>query len=144
MTKAELHAEIATKTGFVTIAGDNKSPEVLPAPYEKRYVEVMVDNEDGTANTVRVSYLYNTDTDDAKYFALEPEGFVKESANVKKQKALEDYLAANYEAYFINRADLTNNWAEADVYTLDTGNLTKKTVLVYKKGTNPITDMDVI
>ena len=56
----------------------------------------------------------------------------------------ETYLSGKYAAHFINRFDLNQNLAEADVYTLAAGKLTRKTVLVFKKGTNPITDLDVV
>lgn len=35
-------------------------------------------------------------------------------------------------------------WAEADVFTLSTGKLAKKSVIVYQQGNNPIAHLDVI
>jgi len=71
---------------------------------------------------------------------LQPE----ENMEAKKMSALTNYLASNFVAYFVNRADLTNNWAEADVYEISGSQLVQNTIMVYKIGNNPITHKTVI
>ena len=121
--------------------GTNDSPG---GDLEKRHVVVETQNEDGTVGIYNIFYLHNKTTDVAKFYNAEPEILTNVSNDEKKLKALKNYLAGKYQAYFIGRYDLVNNWAEADVFSLNAQKLEMKSVLVFKKGSNPINDIDVV
>lgn len=153
MNKTELLQAVAAKPGFVRIASDNLAQDTIQGdPVQKRYLSVEHNNTDGTAGITHVFYLQDTSSNQdeklqtVKYYNVEPASFdVRElTAEAKKQAALETYLKGKYAAYFLGRVDLTNNWAEADVFTLNAGTLTRKSVLVYKQGGNRINDIDVV
>jgi hypothetical protein len=145
MTKAQLIAAVQAKTGFVSIIKDELARDHVPGDtIEKRFLYVNHINADSTAGKKYVYYLHDTVNDTAWFYNVE-EALDNRSVSSDQQKldALQDYLKINFNAYFVNRFDITNQWAEADVYTLNTGKLTKKTVIVYKNGTNPIAHLDV-
>lgn len=147
MTKSELLALIATKTGYTRTISDKLAPDSIAGDtVEKRHIVVEHTNSDGTAGITNVYYLLDTTSDQAKFYNAEPEAFDFQELSVvaKKQEALEKYLKGKYNAYFLSRVDLVNNWAEVDVFTLTTGKLVKKSILVFKQGNNPINDLDVI
>jgi hypothetical protein len=146
MDKEGLIAQLKSKNGFMSILEDSLSSDSKSADIEKRYMLVEHQNADGTVGTTSVYYLFNTKTGEAKFYNIVPNSFDSRetSPDMVKQQALEAYLKAKYNAYFIGRTDFVNNWAEADVFTLTTGKLVKKKVLVYKQGVNPIADIDVV
>lgn len=153
MTKAELLAAVGAKKGFVRVISDNLAPDTVPNDaVQKRYLLVETLNADGTAGITHVFYLQDTSSNQdenlqtSKFYNVEPQALDNKELSVmdKKREALETYLKGKYAAFFLGRVDLTNNWAEADVFTLAAGKLTKKSVLVFKQGTNPINDVDVI
>lgn len=144
MTKQEFLTKVQSKPGFVRIVSDSIAPDSRDSEVDKKFLTVQVQNEDGTNNYVNVFYTENKATLDVNFFALEPVSFTKETDNQKKQDALETYLKGKYAAFFITRFDFQNNWAEADVYVQGDGNVSKKTVLVFKRGANPITDVDIV
>lgn len=154
MNKQELKTALGAKKGFVRIIEDTLAPDSIPTdPMQKRYFTVEHVNTDGTAGITYVYYLQDTgsnnneDLQACKYYNTEPANFDNNepTAEAKKQTLLEDYLNTKYDAWFLNRVDLQNNWAEADVYKYNatTKVLDKKTVVVYKKGTSPIADVQV-
>lgn len=146
-TKNELISLIQSKKGFVRIVSDELANDAIPNdPVEKRVVQVEHSNTDGTAGITNVFYLHDTANDVAKFYNTEPVAFdVNElNAMAKKQEALENYLKGKYDAYFLGRTDLVNNWAEADVFSVVAGKLNRKSILVFKKGANPISDIDVV
>lgn len=147
MLKQELLDAVAAKKGFVSIAKDDVAPDnVQGDEIEKRYLYVNHTNADGTMGKTFVFYLHNTTTDEAWFYNDEPENVDQKEPNSEQKKldALAAYMKTNFDAYFIGRFDTTNNWAEADVFMLAAGKLTKKSVLVFKKGTNPINHLEVV
>lgn len=147
MTKAEFLTKVQAKPGFHSIISDEVAQDnIIGDPIEKRVLYINHINADGTRGKTFVYYLYETATDTASFYNVEVEALDAKEPNTDQKKidALEAYLGGKYAAYFINRFDLRQNLAEADVYTLAAGKLTKKTVLVYKRGANPIADADVI
>lgn len=147
MTKAQFLTAVQSKVGFHSIIEDKLAPDnVAGDPIEKRYLYINHTNADGTMGKTFVYYLLDTVNDVASFYNVEREALdVKEpTAENKKYDALQNYLKANFNAYFIGRFDPINNWAEADTYKLETGKLTKKTVIVYKQGANPISHLEVV
>lgn len=147
MTKAELVTRVEAKKGFHSIIEDKIAPDNTPGdPIEKHFFYVNHLNADGTMGKTYLFYLYNPATDEAWFYNTETETIdAKEpTTDQKKIEAFNAYLAGKYEAFFIERMNLPQNWVEADVFTLNTGKLTKKKVIVRKKGTNPIVDIDVV
>lgn len=146
MTKAQFLAKVQAKPGFHSIISDEAaSDNIVGDPIEKRYLYINHTNADGTMGKTFVYYLLETATNTASFYNVEAEALdAKEpTTNQKKLDVLTTYLGAKYAAFFVNRYDLNQNLAEADVYTLTAGKLVKKTVLVFKKGANPISDLDV-
>lgn len=147
MTKAQFITAVQGKTGFGSIIQDNLAPDNLAGDViEKRYLYINTVNTDGTAGKTYVYYTLDTQADVASFYNVAPDSFDTKgvSPDGAKLNALTAYLKANFNAYFIGRIDFANNWAEADVFTLTTGKLVKKAVIVFKQGANPITHLDVI
>lgn len=147
MKKAQLKAQLETKKGFLSIVKDDVAPDnVAGDPIQKRFFYLNHVNADGTAGKTFVYYLHNTETDDAWFYNQEIESVdMKEaSSEQKKLTALENYLKANFDAYFVIRYDLNNLWAEADALKLTNGSLVASKVLVFKKGTSPIAHLTIV
>lgn len=141
MTKSQFIASVEAKSIFKSWA---KAPEIKEkiGDIEKWNGVAYISTPNGV-NLFDVWFIWDSVKDEAYWQnqdTLEPE---KNTESVKL-KALETYLKNNFNAYFLGRVDIVNNWAEADVYTLTTGKLVKKAVIVYKQGTNPISHLDVI
>lgn len=141
MTKAEFITSIEAKPNFIKWA---KAPTVVETigEIEKWNGLAYVTTADGK-NTVNVWFMVDTITGDADWQTqdtLEPE----KNTLTTKQRSLEAYLKANFNAFFIGRIDFENNWAEADVYKITNGKLVKSTVLVYKDNSNVVTHVDII
>lgn len=147
MTKAQLKTQIESKKGFHSIIADEISPDnVQGDPIEKRYFYVNHTNADGTMGKTFMYYLHDTANDVATFFNDEIEALDarEATANEKKIQALTNYLKANFNAYFVIRIDTTNNWAEADVFKLSSGNLVASKVMVFKTGNNPISHLNIV
>lgn len=148
MTKSELIAAVQAKKGYVATLSDTKTPDSPTGNKEKRMLVAETLNSDGTKGMYNVFYVHNTETDEAWFYNVEPEALdTKEpSAPQVVINALNDYCKANFSAYFLipDRIDPTNKWAVVEAYILNAGNLEKKNVMVYKKGTNPITHIDIV
>lgn len=143
MTKEQFIASVESKPNFIKWASAPVLIETI-GDIEKHSGVAYITTPDGT-NTFNVWFCVDKTTGEASWQnrdQLEPE---KNSYEVKR-RALETYLKANFNAYFVvaGRVDYDNNWAEAEVFTLTTGKLTKKNVLVYKQGNNPISHLDII
>jgi hypothetical protein len=146
MTKTQLQAQLEAKKGFVSIIKDALAPDhVAGDPIEKRFWYVNHTNADGTAGKTYVYYLHDTQNDTAWFYNQEIEAVdAKEpSAEQKKLNALQSYLKATFDAFFIVRFDLINNWAEADVFKLTNGQLVQSKVLVFKRESNPIAHLTI-
>jgi len=146
MTKEQLQAVIEAKVGFVSIIKDEEaSDNVAGDIVRKRYFYVNHTNADGTAGKTYVYYLLNTNTNEAWFYNTAPEALdIKEpTTDTVKINALNEYLKSNFNAYFVNRVDVVNNWAEADVFTLVSGSLQKKAVIVYKPTVGNINHLEV-
>lgn len=147
MTKAEFITKVQAKPGFHSIISDEASQDnIISDPIQKRRLYINHTNADGTMGKTFVYYLYDEKNDVASFYNVEVEALDAKEPNTDQKKidALQAYLNAKYAAFFINRFDLQQNIAEAEVYTLAAGKLTKKTVLVFKKGDNPISDAEVV
>lgn len=147
MNQAELINAVKAKKGFVRIIKDELAPDAIPTDKtQKRLLTIEHSNGDNTAGITYVYYLHDTENDVAKFYNVEPENLdnTELSLDLKKEHALKQYLGGKYAAYFIERTDYVNNWAEATVYVLAASKLTKKQVLVFKKGTSPISDLDIV
>jgi len=147
MTKQELQTAVEAKKGFLSIIKDELAPDHVPNdPIEKRFFYVNHTNTDGTAGKTFIFYLHDTVNDTAWFYNAETESVdTKEpTTEQKKLDALQSYLKSTFSAFFIIRCDLTNNWAEADTFTLVSGKLAAKKVLVFKVGTNPINHLEIV
>lgn len=138
MTLAEFYTNVENTPSFIKWVDEAVEIEAR-GNVKKMRRDALVNTKDGK-NIVGIWFIDN-DGDVAWQTTntLEP----KENTTQKKQAALEAYLSAQFNAYFINRADLDNNWAEADVYTVKSGVLEKSVVLVFKRGNNPISHLVV-
>lgn len=145
MTKSQLLTAIQGKTGYVATIADTLAPDSVGAK-QKRFLTVETLNADGTKGITNVFYIHDTGTDEAWFYNMEPVAFdnAVKPATVQAIEALENYCKANFDAYFIGRTDGVNKWAEVEAFVLNAGNLEKKNVLVFKKGTNPITHLNVV
>jgi hypothetical protein len=144
MKKSDLLAAVEAKIGFHSIIEDSVAPDNKPGDQiEKRYLYINHINADGTAGKTFVYYLHETATDDAWFYNVEVEAVDSKepSSDQKKLDALQAYLATTFDAYFVLKVDIKNNWAEAETFKLNAGALDRKNVLVFKKGNNPITHL---
>lgn len=146
MTKAELQAQLEAKKGFHSIIEDKLAPDHVQGDLiEKRYFYVNHTNADGTMGKTFVYYMHDVENDVASFYNVEPAAIdTKESSpETKELQLLENYLATNFAGFFIGRFDLNQKIAEADVFEASGTNLVQKKVLVYKKGSSPITHKEV-
>lgn len=147
MKKQEFLNQVAAKKGFHSIIKDDVAPDNVPNDsIEKRYLYVNHTNADGTMGKTFIYYLYDKEADNASFYNVEPEAVDQKepAADQKKLNALEAYLSANFNAFFVLRFDLNHNWAEADVFNLAAGKLTKSSVLVFKQEGKPINHLEII
>lgn len=147
MTKQQLLDAVAAKKGFHSIIEDRVAPDNIQGDtIEKRFLYVNHTNADGTMGKTFVYYLLDTANDVASFYNVEPESVdIKEpSVGQKKLDALENYLSSNFDAFFVVRYDLKNNWAEADTFKLSAGKLIAMKIIVFKKGNNPINHLEII
>lgn len=147
MTKAQLQSAVEAKKGFLSIIKDELAPDhVAGDPIQKRFFYVNHVNADGTAGKTFVYYLWDEANDTAWFYNVETESVdAKEpTTEQKKLNALQAYLKANFNAYFVIRFDFDNNWAEADVFKLTTGKLVASKVMVFKAGNNPISHLEIV
>jgi len=147
MTKEQFLTKVQSKLGFHSIIQDELAPDnVAGDSIEKRFLYVNHNNADGTMGKTFVFYLYDTVSDIASFYNTETPALDNQELpeNVKALKALETYLGAKYEAYFVIRYDIAQRIAEADVFTLTAGKLAQKKVLVFKKGASPVSDVDIV
>jgi hypothetical protein len=141
MTQEQFIASVEAKPQFIKWASLPVLAETI-GDVEKWHGIAYISTPDGT-NTYNVWFMVDSVSGEAtwqQFDTMEPEANV---ANAK-QKALVDYLKANFAGFFVNRADLENNWAEADVYAVSGQDLTKSTVLVFKQGSNPIAHRKIV
>lgn len=148
MKKEDLLTKVSQKNGFVQVIDDSVSPDNKENKlFEKRVLTVQTLNTDGTGGITYVYYMLGKKKDEAFFYNNEPATFdVNEDNNdTKKREALEEYLQAQFDAYFVRDLDLENNWAEATVYTKNSAGdtLQKQTVLVFKDGADPIKHLPV-
>lgn len=149
MTKQEFLAKVASKPGFHSIISDEFGKDHrIGDPIEQRCLYLNHTNGDGTMGKTYVYYIYDTANDVASFWNQEVEAFDMKEVNTlqKKVNALEAYLKANFDAYFLipEKVDIINNWAEGEAFTLNAGKLTRKKVLVFKKGANPISHLEIV
>lgn len=145
MTKSQLLTAVQGKAGYVATIADTLAPDSVGAK-QKRFLTVETLNADGTKGITNVFYIHDTGTDEAWFYNVEPIAFDKAvvSVGAQAEKALNDYCKATFDAFFVSRVDGVNKWAEVQAFVLNAGNLEKKNVLVFKKGANPITHLNVV
>lgn len=136
MTTAQFIAAVEAKPQFIKWATVPIMVEQVGL-IQKWNGVAFINTTDGT-NLFNVSFLVD-DAENATWQNLDTLTDAN-NTNTSKQIALATYLKTNFDAYFIERTDFENNWAIATVYKAGGApvTLTKSTVLVYKKGTNPI------
>lgn len=142
MTSQEFITSIEAKPLFIKWAEFPTVKEVIGTIQKwegKAYI-----NTGAGRNIFSVWFVEDTETNEAFWQnqdQLQPET----NPLPTKQTALENYLKANFDAYFLtSKLDLVNNWAEAEVLIFAAGKLTRKNVLVFKRGNNPITHLEII
>lgn len=148
MIKSDLITTVSSKDGFVAILSDELAPDSKDPVKEKRFFRIETLNDDGTKGIANVYYIHNKSTDEAWFYNIEPVSFKKSAVSVSEAAvdALENYCSTTFEAYFLipDRIDAVNRWAVVEAYVTGTGNLQKQTVLVFKKGTDPITHLEIV
>lgn len=141
MTKEQFIATVESKPQFIKWAAVPTQQEII-GDIEKWHGRAFITTVDGV-NVFEVWFIVDKATGEANWQnqdTLEPE----KNTQIKKLTALETYLKQNFDAFFVLRTDLNNNWAEADVYKLTNGNLVESKVLVFKKGISPISHLNII
>lgn len=140
MTTAEFIASVEAKPQFIKWAVAPVQ-QVVVGGVGKWEGTAYVRTPNGT-NLISVWFI----VDEAGQATWQNQDTIDPSKNVTsaKEDVLNAYLKATFVAHFILRADLTNNWAEADVYTISGTDLAKSTVLVFKQGANPITHRKIV
>lgn len=141
MTTAQSITAIEAKPHFIKWAQVPQMAEKL-GDVEKWHGIAYISTPDGT-NTYNVWFMNDTATNTATW---QQQDMLNPEANTAsaKETALKTYLKANFAGFFINRADLENNWAEAEVFTVSGQDLAKSTVLVFKQGSNPIAHRKIV
>lgn len=140
MTKSEFITAIETKPQFIKWVQVPRAVRDTNGVQE-HYGIAHMSTPDGTV-LKDIFFLVSAD-DTATWKETDVLDQTKTAKEVKLN-ALRAYLKANFEAFFITRMDLDNNFAEADVYTLSVTDLTPSRVIVYKRGATPITHRKVI
>lgn len=141
MTKSEFITSVEAKQNFIKWAQVPTTVETVGA-IEKCYGVAYITTPDGT-NLFNVWFLNDTATNTATWQnqdTLSPE----KNSDTVKLAALETYLKANFQAYFITKFDLVNNWAEAMVFQTSGADLARGSVLVFKVGNNPIAHKKIV
>lgn len=141
MTKEQFISAVEAKPNFIKWASAPALKETV-GDIEKWLGLAFVSTPDGV-NTFSVWFMVDKATGEANWQnvdTLEPE----KNVYAVKEKVLKNYLNSTFQAHFLLRVDLDNNWAEADVYEVSGQDLSKSTVLVFKKGNNPITHRKIV
>lgn len=141
MNKQEFITAVEAKPNFIKWAQTPIVKETV-GTIEHHHGRAYISTNDGT-QVFNVWFFVDTETGEANWQnqdTLDPDN----NANPAKTKALENYLTATFDAFFITKLDLVHNWAEAEVYKLAAGKLSKTTILVFKKGSNPINHLEVV
>lgn len=137
MNKQTFIANIEAKPNFKKWV---KTPEVhsTKGDIEHYHGEAYVSTPDGV-NITNVWFMVDKATGDAEWQTIDT---LTPEANtvVSKLKAMENYLANKYDAFFLKDVNTELGYAEAVVYSADSKVATKKTVLLYG---NPMIDVDV-
>lgn len=141
MTKAEFITAVEAKTQFVKWAVAPVLSETI-GEVEKWNGRAYITTADGV-NVFEVWFMVDSISGEANWQNQDTMD-ASESVSAKKMSALETYVAGAFDAYFVVRTDLDNNWAEVDVFKLTTGDLVASKVMVFKKGTNPITHLTIV
>ena len=141
MTKLQFIESVEVKPNFLKWAGvETLIEDGLLRKYRR---DAFVTTPDGFRNIVQVWYIEDTETGDTtfqNYDTLTP----AENTSTKAQAALSAYLKATFAAYRLLWADLENNFAEAEVFSITGNDLARSKVLVFKVGSNPITHRVIV
>lgn len=139
MLKQEFINSVLAEPSVISLLPGTEVIHETYGDYEKGSFRVLIVEPQGGQNFRDVWFIRNTKTDETGYQTLNTIDTKKNTYDARHDK-LEKYLGANFHAYFIIRANLEEFWAEADVFKLNADGLgvTKQTVLVFKKGANPI------
>lgn len=141
MTKEQFIASVEAKPQFIKWAVVPQLVETING-IETWHGRPYHTTPDGT-NIFNVWFHVDTATGEATWQNRDNMDAAN-NTNEKKLNALNTYMKTNFAGFFINRVDLDNNWAEADVYVVSGADLAKSTVLVFKNGPNPITHRKVV
>ena len=148
MIKQELLTKITKKVGFVAILKEDVSSDSIDLIKVKKYLMVETLNSDGTKGITNVTFIHNSETDEAWFYNVEPIVFDNQVKPVSQIiiDALNEYCLANFEAHFLipERIDAINQWAVVEAYILEAGKLKQSKVMVYKKGDDPIAHIEII
>ena len=149
MKKADIIAKIQGKVGIHSFVDDKPAPDNIQNDVlQKHYFLINNLNADGTMGKTYVYYLLDTVTGDCFFYNTEVETLdIKDSGTEQKRIInMKKYLENKYFAFFTGATYLEtgNAFIEATVFVLNVDKLTKKNVIVFKKGATPINDYDVI
>ncbi len=144
MTKQEFISSVEAKPNFIKWAQVPQLIETL-GDVQKWNGIAFITTDEGFTNTFNVWFMVDTATGNATWQnidTLEPSN----NATQASVDALTGYMKANFVAYFLvpGKVDVKNKWAEAEVFQVSGSDLTKKTILVYKQGANPITHKVIV
>jgi len=143
MNKAEFIAEVLAEPIVESIVDGSEIIVETQGDYQKGHFTTIIMEPQGGRNFRPIWFIRNTVTDETGYQTANTLDPTKNLTKIK-QAVLTNYLETNFEAYFIERLDFVNNWAEATVYEVATNDLSMSKVLVYKKGTNPVTHKKIV
>jgi hypothetical protein len=151
MTKQEFLTRVMAKEGFVSIIDDKTAPDSPQSTIgvkEKRYLLIETINTNGTAGQVALFYIHDMQADVVRFYGVEPVSLASDydTEDTKVYRLISNYCKNTFTAYFIipDRVDVLNKWAVVEAYTESAGKLARRSVLVFKKGINPVTHIDII
>lgn len=141
-TKQEFIAEVLAEPNVIELLPNTDQVDETVGDYEKGRFYVLLNEEQGGKNFRAVWYIRNTQTDETTYQTANTINLKKNNIDAKLD-ALEKYCNANFLAHRV--VEFTGaNWAEVEVYEMTDPTITKKKVVVYKTGNNPITHKELI
>ena len=134
MTKAEFIQSVEAKATFIKWVEAPVVKETVGEGIEK-WCGLAYMKTDAGANTVHVWFIWDSLKDEAQWQTADT------FAPQERIASINSYLKDTFDAFFVLRIDVNNDWAEADVFVIGATVLTKR-VLVYRSS-GVITHKDI-
>jgi hypothetical protein len=142
MTKQQFINSVLAEPGVVEMIPNSEQIIDTYGNYQKGYFVLVFNEPQGGKNFRQVWFIRNTVTDETDWQTANTVNQDKNTIDAKR-KLLEDYLEATFFAYNILVFN-GDNWAEVEVYSDTNPTITKKKIVVFKIGNNPVTHRDLV